>query len=244
MSIIRMFVGVIAVIGLWWVGTAWLSATNPILGFMTPTHTANALVYLVTEQGLLGDAGITIFRLFAGLLLAVVVGYLSGLAIGLFRSLDQLTLIPIQFIRMISPLAWMPVAVVIFGIGTPPVIFLIFIAAVWPVLLATAAAVKAVPKNWKTLATSFGGTQLETIRNVIVPAIQPGVLTGIRLAVAVSWIVLVPAEMLGVDSGLGYVVLNSRDQLAYDQLAAAMVTIGLIGFLMDLLLRKLLKPRF
>lgn len=244
MSILRMSVGVIAAIGLWWFGTAWLSASNPILGFMTPTHTWNALVYLVAEQQLLADAGITIFRLFAGLALAVVVGYVFGLAIGLFKSLDQLTLIPVQFIRMISPLAWMPVAVVIFGIGTPPVIFLIFIAAVWPVLLATAAAVKAVPEKWKTLASSFGGTQLETIRNVIVPAIQPGVLTGIRLAVAVSWIVLVPAEMLGVDSGLGYVVLNSRDQLAYDQLAAAMVSIGLIGFLMDLLLRKLLKPRF
>ncbi len=244
MSILRMSVGVIAAIGLWWFGTAWLSSSNPILGFMTPAHTLSALAYLVSEQHLLLDAGITIFRLIAGLALAVVVGYVSGLAIGLFKSLDQLTLIPIQFIRMISPLAWMPVAVVIFGIGTPPVIFLIFIAAVWPVLLATAAAVKAVPKNWKTLASSFGGTQLETIKNVIVPAIQPGVLTGIRLAVAVSWIVLVPAEMLGVDSGLGYVVLNSRDQLAYDQLAAAMVTIGLIGFLMDLALRKLLKPRF
>jgi NitT/TauT family transport system permease protein len=70
------------------------------------------------------------------------------------------------------------------------------------------------------------------------------VLTGIRLAVAVAWIVLVPAEMLGVDSGLGYVVLNSRDQLAYDQLAAAMFTIGLTGFLMDLSLRKLLKARY
>jgi NitT/TauT family transport system permease protein len=85
---------------------------------------------------------------------------------------------------------------------------------------------------------------LELVRKVIIPAIQPGVLTGIRLAVAVAWIVLVPAEMLGVDSGLGYVVLNSRDQLAYDQLAAAMFTIGLTGFLMDLSLRKLLKARY
>lgn len=79
---------------------------------------------------------------------------------------------------------------------------------------------------------------------MIIPASAPGVLTGIRLAVAVAWIVLVPAEMLGVDSGLGYVVLNARDQLSYDQLAAAMFSIGLIGFVMDLGIRRLLRPRF
>jgi NitT/TauT family transport system permease protein len=145
---------------------------------------------------------------------------------------------------MISPLAWMPIAVVIFGIGTPPVVFLIFIAAIWPVALATSAAVRGVSSDWRLLAGSFRATKLELVRKVIIPAIQPGVLTGIRLAVAVAWIVLVPAEMLGVDSGLGYVVLNSRDQLAYDQLAAAMFTIGLTGFLMDLSLRKLLKARY
>ncbi len=240
MVALRTTLGVLGLLGLWWLGTAFFSATNPILGFMTPLHTANALVLLVTEQNLLGDVGITLFRL----LLAIVFGYLLGLVLGISKSFEQVVSLPIQFIRMISPLAWMPIAVVIFGIGTPPVVFLIFIAAIWPVALATSAAVRGVSSNWRLLARSFRATKLELVRKVIIPAIQPGVLTGIRLAVAVAWIVLVPAEMLGVDSGLGYVVLNSRDQLAYDQLAAAMFTIGLTGFLMDLSLRKLLKARY
>lgn len=244
MVAIRTTLGVLGLIALWWLGTAFFSATNPILGFMTPWHTINALVLLVTEQELLLDAGITLFRLATGLLLAITVGYLLGLALGMSRAFEQVVSLPIQFIRMISPLAWMPVAVVLFGIGTPPVVFLIFIAAVWPVALATSAAVRGVSKNWLLLAKSFRAKRTELIRKIIIPAIQPGVLTGIRLAVAVAWIVLVPAEMLGVDSGLGYVVLNSRDQLAYDQLAAAMLTIGLIGFFMDLGFRKLLKPRY
>lgn len=244
MVAIRTTIGVLGLLALWWLGTAFFSATNPILGFMTPWHTANALVLLIAEQQLLLDVGITLFRLVFGLLLAISVGYVLGLGLGMSKSFEQVVSLPIQFIRMISPLAWMPVAVVLFGIGTPPVVFLIFIAAVWPVALATSSAVRGVSSNWLMLAKSFKATKSELIRKIIIPAIQPGVLTGIRLAVAVAWIVLVPAEMLGVDSGLGYVVLNSRDQLAYDQLAAAMFTIGLIGFLMDLSLRKLLKPRF
>lgn len=244
MSILRYALGVLGALGAWWLGTAVLSSTNPILGFMTPGHTLNALILLILEQNLLGDAGVTIFRLLFGLVLAVSIGYVFGLLMGLSKWLDQLTLIPIQFIRMISPLAWMPVAVVIFGIGTPPVVFLIFVAAVWPVLLATSSAVKNVPGSWKRLADSFSASRWELLKNVIIPASAPGVLTGIRLAVAVAWIVLVPAEMLGVDSGLGYVVLNARDQLSYDQLAAAMFSIGLIGFVMDLGIRRLLRPRF
>ena len=244
MVALRTTLGVLGLVGLWWLGTAVFSATNPILGFMTPLYTANALVLLVAEQNLLGDVGITLFRLLFGLLLAIVFGYLLGLVLGISKSFEQVVSLPIQFIRMISPLAWMPIAVVIFGIGTPPVVFLIFIAAIWPVALATSAAVRGVSSDWRLLARSFRATKLELVRKVIIPAIQPGVLTGIRLAVAVAWIVLVPAEMLGVDSGLGYVVLNSRDQLAYDQLAAAMFTIGLTGFLMDLSLRKLLKSRY
>ncbi len=244
MVALRTTLGVLGLVGLWWLGTAVFSATNPILGFMTPLYTANALVLLVAEQNLLGDVGITLFRLLLGLLLAIGFGYLLGLVLGISKSFEQVVSLPIQFIRMISPLAWMPIAVVIFGIGTPPVVFLIFIAAIWPVALATSAAVRGVSSDWRLLAGSFRATKLELVRKVIIPAIQPGVLTGIRLAVAVAWIVLVPAEMLGVDSGLGYVVLNSRDQLAYDQLAAAMFTIGLTGFLMDLSLRKLLQARY
>jgi NitT/TauT family transport system permease protein len=130
---------------------------------------------------------------------------------------------------------------VLFGIGTPPVVFLIAIAAVWPITMSTAAGVKALDPNWSLLAKSLGATKGETLRSIVVPGIRAHVLTGIRLALGVAWIVLVPAEMLGVDSGLGYQILNARDQLAYDLLAGIMLLIGLIGFAMDWLAQALFK---
>ena len=133
----------------------------------------------------------------------------------------------------------MPIAIVIFGIGTPPVVFLIFIAAVWPIALATSSGVRQLEPKWHLLAKSFGATAWERLVHVVIPGIRSNLLTGIRLALAVSWIVLVPAEMLGVDSGLGYSILNSRDQLAYDQLAAIMLTIGVLGFAIDWIAQKL-----
>lgn len=234
---LRILGALLAVVA-WWAGTDLLSASSPILGAMGPSRTLNALVYLSTEGNLLNSIGISLLRLFSGLVLAIVFGIALGLLLGSLRWLEKLTSIPVQFLRMVSPLSWMPIAVVLFGIGTPPVVFLIFIAAIWPIALATSSGVKQLEPKWSLLAKSFGATAKERLVHIVVPGIRTNVLTGIRLALAVSWIVLVPAEMLGVDSGLGYSILNSRDQLAYDQLAAIMLTIGVLGFALDWITQK------
>jgi NitT/TauT family transport system permease protein len=121
------------------------------------------------------------------------------------------------------------------------VVFLIAIAAVWPVTMNTVSGVRALDPNWGLLARSLGATPIEILKTIVIPGIRPHVLTGIRLALGVAWIVLVPAEMLGVDSGLGYQILNARDQLSYDLLAGIMLLIGLIGFAMDWLAQALFK---
>lgn len=238
-SISLRILGALLAVAAWWAGTDLLSASSPILGSMGPAKSWDALVYLSTQGTLLNAVSVSLQRLFIGLGLAVVFGIALGLILGWLKWAEQLTSIPVQFLRMVSPLAWMPIAIVIFGIGTPPVVFLIFIAAVWPIALATSSGVRQLEPKWHLLARSFGASAWERLIHIVVPGIRSNVLTGIRLALAVSWIVLVPAEMLGVDSGLGYSILNSRDQLAYDQLAAIMLTIGILGFAIDWIAQKL-----
>ena len=238
-SLALRILGALLAVVAWWVGTDLLSADSPILGAMGPAKAWDALVYLSTQGTLLDAVTVSLERLFVGLGLATVFGIALGLLLGWLKWAEQLTSVPVQFLRMVSPLAWMPVAVVVFGIGTPPVVFLIFIAAIWPIALATSSGVRQLEPKWHLLAKSFGATAWERLVHVVVPGIRANVLTGIRLALAVSWIVLVPAEMLGVDSGLGYSILNSRDQLAYDQLAAIMLTIGVLGFAIDWIAQKL-----
>ncbi len=224
---------VIAAILLWWLSTDVWSADNPILGSMSPGVAIDALGRKIIGGTLVDTVAVSLGRLLGGLLIATVIGVLLGLAIGSRKRIDEATSVIIQFLRMVSPLAWTPIAIVLFGIGSPPVVFLIAIAAVWPVTMNTVAGVRSLDPNWALLARSLGATPIEILKTIVIPGIRPHVLTGIRLALGVAWIVIVPAEMLGVDSGLGYQILNARDQLDYALLAAIMLVIGVIGYSLD-----------
>ncbi len=224
---------VIAAILLWWLSTDVWSADNPILGSMSPGDAIDALGRQIIGGTLVDTVAVSLGRLLGGLLIATVIGVLLGLAIGSRKRIDEATSVIIQFLRMVSPLAWTPIAIVLFGIGSPPVVFLIAIAAVWPVTMNTVAGVRSLDPNWALLARSLGATPIEILKTIVIPGIRPHVLTGIRLALGVAWIVIVPAEMLGVDSGLGYQILNARDQLDYALLAAIMLVIGVIGYSLD-----------
>lgn len=234
---------VLVALALWWCVTSVLGRNDQLLSAFAPQHAVPAIGDLASRGVLWQDIGASLGRLLVGLLLAVVVGWPVGLLLGLSATAERATRPVFQFLRMISPLSWAPVAVALFGIGGRPVIFLVAAAAVWPVLLNTAAGVRAVHPGHLLVARSLGASRLEQLGSVVLPAIRGQVLTGLRLALGIAWVVLVPAEMLGVDSGLGYQVLNARDQLAYDQLMAVILVIGLLGYLLDGLARWLLTPR-
>lgn len=172
-----------------------------------------------------------------GLLIAVTVGVPLGLLLGLHAATEHAVAPVVQFLRMNSPLSWAPIAVALFGIGNQPVIFLVAAASVWPIVLNTAAGVRAIDPGLLLVARSFGATRREQLSAVVLPAIRGQVQTGFRVALGIAWVVLVPAEMLGVRSGLGYQILNARDQLAYDQVMAVIVVIGIIGYALDSLAR-------
>jgi NitT/TauT family transport system permease protein len=144
--------------------------------------------------------------------------------------------LPFQVLRMGSPRAWMPIAVLLFATWNGAIVFLISAAAVWPVLFSTAAGVKRIDPIWLAMARNLGGRPFGVLRAVVVPAVAQDILTGLRLALGVAWIVLVPAEFLGVTSGLGYAINDARDTLSYDRLAALVLLIGLIGYVLDALI--------
>jgi len=158
-----------------------------------------------------------------------------GILIGRFRSVREASSVPFQFLRMISPLAWMPIAVMAFATWDRAIIFLIGVAAVWPVMFSTAHGFRRIDPAWFKVARNLGARPWHMLFTIILPAIAQDCLAGIRLAVGVAWIVLVPAEFLGVTSGLGYSINDARDSLEYDRLAATVVIIGVIGFTLDLI---------
>lgn len=227
---------------LWWAVTASYPPQS-LLHQTSPVKAAAALAGLVRRGVLLPDVSISLWRLVIGLLVAVVVGVPLGLVLGLNKRVERATTPLVQFARMITPLSWTPIAVAVFGIGSQPVIFLIAAAAVWPVVVNTVAGVHAIDPGHVELARSFHATGVEMLVAVVLPAVRTHVLTGLRLALGVAWIVLVPAEMLGVRSGLGYQILNARDQLAYDQVAALIVVVGALGWALDAAARTVLRSR-
>jgi len=227
--------GLGVLVGLWWLGSLAVAAnprTAAFAGF-APGPAFAALAVMVADGDLWRTIGPSLARVACGLAWAAGLGVPVGIALGRSPLLAAATHLPFQFLRMISPLAWMPIAVMAFVTWDGAIVFLIAAAAVWPVIFATAAGLAKLDPQWLKVARNLGAGARHLLVTVIVPAIASDILTGIRLALGVAWIVLVPAEFLGVTSGLGYAINDARDTLAYDRLAATVMVIGIIGFTLD-----------
>ncbi|WP_051407506.1 ABC transporter permease [Nocardia sp. CNY236] len=224
---------------LWWLATSVLSPEHSLLRQTAPQRVLPAVADLYHRGVLVSDAAISLWRLVIGLAVATVIAVPAGLLIGLSTRVERAAAPVVQFLRMISPLSWTPIAIAVFGIGNQPVYFLVAAAAVWPILLNTVSGVHAIDRGFLDVARSFHATRIELLRVVIIPAVRDHVRTGLRLGLGTAWIVLVPAEMLGVRSGLGYQILNARDQLAYNQVVAIILVIGALGSAVDFLASRL-----
>ncbi|MDT8356778.1 MAG: ABC transporter permease [Roseomonas mucosa] len=226
-------VGILVILAAWWAGTELLAPAGSMARRFAPGGTLASLAELLTQPDLALHVLASLRRVLAGLALGLLVGVPLGIAVGSLRMLEAATSPAFQFLRMISPLSWMPLAVMIFGVGDQPILFLLAFAAVWPIMLNTAAGVRALDPRWLQLSRSLAATRWETLWRVVLPGILGPMLTGVRLAIGILWIVLVPCEMLGVSAGLGYMILDARDRLAYSELMAVVLLIGLLGFLLD-----------
>jgi len=225
--------GLAVLVVLWSIGTRLLESSVPLAAALAPAATFQSLYELVSTGQLNGHTLMSLQRVLVGLGLALLIGVPVGLAVGGSKVLENASSTAFQFLRMISPLSWMPIAVMVFGIGDAPIYFLLTFAAVWPIMLNTAAGVRQLDPRWLMLAQSLSATRSEVLLRIVMPGILGNILTGVRLAIGVIWIVLVPCEMLGVSSGLGYYILDTRDRLAYSELMAVIVLIGALGFLLD-----------
>lgn len=228
--------GILALIFVWQIGT-WVLVSKPetqAFGAFGPIPTFQAFPRL-WEQGRIQEAieASLVDRLGMGLLIAALIGVPLGILMGISRRFREISHSPFQFIRMISPLAWMPLAVIVFHQWNHAIIYLIVIAAIWPVAYATAAGLAKVDPAWYKVARNLGAKRIHILKDVILPAIAFDIFSGLRLALGVAWIVLVPAELLGVTSGLGYAIKDARETVDYSYLTAIVLTIGVIGFVLD-----------
>jgi NitT/TauT family transport system permease protein len=207
--------------------------------FPTPWAVASGLASELGNLRLVNDAIASLFRVSLGFLLAVLLGVPAGLVLGHSARAREALLPLVNFFRSLSPLAWIPFAILWLGIGDPPAIFLIFMAAFFPVVLSTTAAVASIPSVYFRVARDLGITGSALLREVTLPAIAPQVITALRVTAGLSWLVVVAAEMIAGNDGLGFAVWDARNGLRTDLLVAAMVVIGLIGVGLDRLLVRL-----
>lgn len=205
--------------------------------FPSPWQSLKALIEMCQDGTLITNIGTSLYRFAAGYISSVIVAVVLGLILGMLPGVFQYVNPAVQLMRPISPTAWMPFIVLLFGIGDIPAIVIIFIAAFFPVLLSTVAAVGNIDPIYFKVSKSFGIRQPQIMWKVVFPAAFPQIANSIHLALGTSWIFLVAGEMVGAQSGLGYQIIDARNNIRADILLATIIVIGIIGLLLDTLLK-------
>ncbi|UGQ48529.1 ABC transporter permease [Massilia endophytica] len=224
----------IAIVAVWWIVVV---QTESVI-FPTPAQVVTGTMELVEDGTLWEHIGASLGRVGAGFLIAVAfavpLGLWMGRVEGAFRTLNPV----FQILRPISPIAWIPIAILWFGVGNLSPIFLIFLASVFPMIVQTAAGVHTIEQRYLRAAENFGVSRRKLFRQVIIPAVLPEIIVGMRIGLGVAWLVVVAAEMIALRSGLGYLIMDSRNAgNRYDLVVAGMIIIGLIGLGLDGLMR-------
>jgi NitT/TauT family transport system permease protein len=224
-------VAVIAVLlAAWWLTVV---GTHSVI-FPTPWQVVTGTVELIKDGTLWRHIGASLMRVGLGFSLAVLVAVPLGLWLGWVKGAYS-TLNPLfQILRPISPIAWIPLAILWFGVGNASPIYLIFISSVFPMIVQTTAGVHTIERRYLRAAQNFGVSRYTLFRRVVIPAVLPQIIVGMRIGLGVAWLVVVAAEMIALRSGLGYLIIDSRNAgNRYDLVIAGMIIIGLIGLLLD-----------
>lgn len=222
--------------------SAWWAAvtTSGTPYFPTPLEVVKGLAELTRNGTLVQHVSASLMRVTLGYGAALMVAIPLGVLMGWFPRVFQAVNPLIQLLRPISPIAWIPLAILWFGIGNLSPIFLIFLSSFFPLVVGTVSGVQGVEREYIRAAMNFGINGQRLIRQVVLPAALPQIIVGMRIGLGIAWLVVVAAEMIAIDSGLGYLIIDSRNAgNRYDLVVAAMVMIGIIGFLLDNLMRRL-----
>jgi NitT/TauT family transport system permease protein len=228
-------------IAAWWGAVA---TTHSVI-FPTPWGVVTGTFELLENGTLWRHISASLLRVGAGFGLAVCVavplGLWMGWVAGAYRTLNPI----FQILRPISPIAWIPIAILWFGVGDASPIYLIFISSVFPMVVQTTAGVHTIEKRYLRAAENFGVSRHTLFRQVVIPAVLPQIIVGMRIGLGVAWLVVVAAEMIALHSGLGYMIMDSRNAgNRYDLVIAGMIIIGVIGLSLDSTMRRLERIRW
>jgi NitT/TauT family transport system permease protein len=221
---------IVLLIAVWWVA---LILTRSLI-FPTPWMVVTGTWELIENGTLWQHISASLLRVGIGFGLAVCVAVPLGLWMGWVRGAYRMLNPLFQILRPISPIAWIPIAILWFGVGDASPIYLIFISSVFPMVVQTTVGVHTIEKRYLRAAENFGVSRRTLFTRVVIPAALPQVLVGMRIGLGVAWLVVVAAEMIALHSGLGYMIMDSRNAgNRYDLVVAGMIIIGLIGLALD-----------
>lgn len=202
-----------------------------------PTAVVGAFADLVRSGEIVFHVLDSLKRVLGAFAIAALFGVSLGIAMGWWRLIGQLVDPVVEFLRPIPPMAWIPLGILWFGIGDTQNMFIIFLGAVFPIVLNTIAGVRGVDRTLVWGALTLGGTRRQILWEIIVPGALPVILTGLRIGLGVGWMALVAAELVAATSGLGFLIEDSRSLLFTERVLVGMVLIGLLGLLMDQVMR-------
>jgi len=223
-------------LALWHYLVIW-SATKV---FPSPLTVERGIAELSGKALLWRYIGDSLRRVALGFGAAVFLGIPVGLTLGWYPAINRVINPVFQILRPISPIAWIPVSIILFGVGDKTAVFLIFLCAFFPIVVACVDGVSNVPLMYRRAGRNFGLAPALLLWKVVFPAALPQIIIGLRIALGIAWLVVVAAEMIAVDSGLGYLVIDARNSgKRYDLVVAAMLLIGVIGLILDILFRRI-----
>ena len=220
-----------------------VSYTNlfPAYALPSPASVLKSFKEEVVAGRLVNDIIASLWRVAIGFVISATLGIPIGLWLGQHLYARQAFVPMLNFFRFLSPLAWIPFAILWFHIGDKPAVFLIFMATFFPLVLATMSAVATIPSIYFRVAKDYDYKGIEMLTKVTFPAVLPQVITALRVSYGIAWVVIVAAEMVGCQDGLGYGIWEARNGLRLDSAVCYMIVIGLLGMGIDRLLAQLTK---
>lgn len=220
-----------------WQGSFELGLIRPIL-LPPPSRVAAAFWTLTVSGELPRHIAVSLGRVLAGFALAAAAGLALGLAIGLSRRIDRATDLLLQLLKPIPPIAWIPLAILWFGIGEAAKVYIIFLGAFFPVLVNTVDGIRQTDPRHVELARILEVPRRRFILQVVLPGALPAIMTGLRVGVMVAWMCVVASELIAASSGIGYLIMDARQLSQTDVVLVGMITIGALGKLLDTLLKR------
>jgi nitrate/nitrite transport system permease protein len=246
MKVVPPLLGLLLFVGVW----SLISLTSPQLPSPAKTWASAVQVFSdpfyrkgPNDQGIGWNVLMSLSRVGVGFGLAALIGIPLGFILGRFAFLNAMAAPIVSLLRPVSPLAWLPIGLMVFKAANPAAIWVIFISSIWPMVINTAVGVQRIPQDYLNVARVLNLSEWKVLTRILFPATLPYMLTGVRLAIGVAWLVIVAAEMLTGGVGIGFWVWDEWNNLNVEHILIAIFVVGIVGLLLEQLLL-LLARRF